>query len=245
MLPLDELFPIDKWALAKLDELNKKVRAAYDAFEFHQVYHGIHNFCVVDMSNFYLDVLKDRLYTESAGGKPRRAAQTAIYIILDAMTRMISPILAYTSDEIWKYMPHGKNSDPQHVLYNEMPKLLNLGLDEGFMAKWDRIQQLRDVVKKSLEEAVKEKQIRASLEAKVTLSCSGEMYDFIKSMEDELKTAFIVSGIDVVRTQGELNVTISKAAGEKCERCWCYSETVGQNHEHPTICNRCASVLGK
>lgn len=246
MLSPVELFPIDKWALAKLDELNKKVRAAYDAFEFHQVYHGIHNFCVVDMSNFYLDVLKDRLYTENSDGKPRRAAQTAIYIILDAMTRMIAPILAYTSDEIWKYMPHGKESDPQHVLYNEMPELLNLGLDDGFMAKWDRIHELRDIVKKSLEEAVKEKQIRASLEAKVTLSCPGELYDFIKSVEDELKTAFIVSGIEVVKAEsGELAVTISKAAGEKCERCWCFSESVGENHEHPTICNRCASVLEK
>lgn len=246
MLSPDELFPIDKWALAKLDELNKRVRAAYDAFEFHQVYHGIHNFCVVDMSNFYLDVLKDRLYTENADGKPRRAAQTAIYIILDAMTRMIAPVLAYTSDEIWKYMPHSRENDPRHVLYNEMPKLLELGLDDGFMEKWDRIHELRDVVKKSLEEAVKEKQIRASLEAKVTLSCAGELFDFIKSVEDELKTAFIVSGIEVVKAEGgELSVTISKAAGDKCERCWCYSETVGQNHEHPTICKRCASVLGK
>lgn len=246
MVSPGELFPIDKWALAKLDELNKKVRASYDAFEFHQVYHGIHNFCVVDMSNFYLDVLKDRLYTETADGKPRRAAQTAVYIILDAMTRMIAPILAYTSDEIWKYMPHGKENDPRHVLYNEMPRLQELGLDDGFMAKWDRIHELRDIVKKSLEEAVKEKQIRASLEAKVTLSCAGELYDFIKSVEDELKTAFIVSGIDVVKTEGgELSVAISKADGEKCERCWCYSETVGQNHEHPAICNRCAAVLGK
>lgn len=244
MVPLNELFPIDKWALAKLDELNKKVRAAYDAFEFHQVYHGIHNFCVVDMSNFYLDVLKDRLYTEKTGGKPRRCAQTAIYIILDAMTRMIAPILAYTSDEIWKYMPHSAGSDPACILFNEMPQTLELGLDGEFMAKWDKIHELRDTVKKSLEEAVKEKVIRTSLEAKVTLACSGETYDFVESVKEELQAAFIVSGVEAVKADTEeLEVEVSKADGEKCERCWAYSETVGKDSEHPTICHRCASVL--
>ena len=119
---LDKLLPIDKWALMKLDELNDKVREGYESFEFHQVFHAVHNFCVVDMSNFYFDVLKDRLYTEKSDGELRRAAQTTIYIILDAMTRMIAPILAFTSDEIWKYMKHSKNDDAENVVFNSRPE---------------------------------------------------------------------------------------------------------------------------
>ncbi|MGN0550397.1 MAG: isoleucine--tRNA ligase [Acutalibacteraceae bacterium] len=241
---LDELYPIDKWAIAKLDELNKKVTAAYEAFEFHQVYHSIHNFCVVDMSNFYLDVLKDRLYTEGTDSLSRRAAQTAIYIILDSMTRMIAPILAYTSEEIWKYMPHCGDSDPQSILFNEMPKLVNLQLEDGFMDKWDKIHQLRDTVKKSIELSVKEKIVKSSLECKITLIASKDEFDFISSVKDELQTAFIVSAVELAsKESGELEVTVEKAPGEKCERCWSYSETVGKNSEHPTICERCASVL--
>ena len=245
MVELSELLPIDKWAVYKLAELNKKVRDGYDAYEFHNVYHAIHNFCVIDMSNFYLDVLKDRLYTERADCKERRAAQTAIYIILDAMTRMITPILAYTSDEIWHYMPHASGADARHAVYNEMPVIPDVGADEAFIARWDKIHELRDIVKKSIEEAVSKKIIKASLECSVTLSCNGSEFEFIKSVEDELKTAFIVSGVKLVNddSAAELKVTIEKAEGEKCERCWTYSTTVGQDAEYPCVCARCASVL--
>ena len=245
MLPLDELYPIDKWALNKLNELNKKVREGYDAYEFHQVYHAIHNFCVVDMSNFYLDVLKDRLYTELSDGKARRAAQTAIYIILDAMTRMITPILAYTSDEIWKFMPHAQGVDASHVVYNEMPELVDITVGDEFIARWDKIHELRDLVKKSIEVAVNQKLVKASLETTVKLSCTGAEYDFIKSVESELKDAFIVSGVEVVNDESasELKVEINKAEGNKCERCWTYSTTVGQDSENPCVCARCSGVL--
>ncbi|MBQ2346901.1 MAG: isoleucine--tRNA ligase, partial [Clostridia bacterium] len=154
MLPVSELYPIDKWALNKLNELIEKTEAAYNAYEFHQVYHAVHNFCVVDMSNFYLDVLKDRLYTEKADSKLRRAAQSAMYIILDAMTRMITPILAYTSDEIWKFMPHAANADASHVVYNSMPEKVAVDVDNDFIVRWDKIHELRDLVKKSIEVAV-------------------------------------------------------------------------------------------
>lgn len=245
MVALDELLPIDKWALYKLSELNKKVREGYDAYEFHNVYHAIHNFCVIDMSNFYLDVLKDRLYTERADCKERKAAQTAIYIILDAMTRMITPILAYTSDEIWKFMPHASDVDKTHAVYNSMPDVPDVGADAEFIASWDKIHELRDIVKKSIEEAVSKKLVKASLECSVTLACTGAEYDFIKSVESELKTAFIVSGVKIVNDESakELSVTIEKAEGEKCERCWAYSTTVGQDKDYPCVCARCASVL--
>ena len=240
---IDELMPIDKWAINKLNELMAKVKAGYDSYEFHQVYHAIHNFCVVDMSNFYLDVLKDRLYTEKADSKARRAAQTTIYIILDSMTRMIAPILAYTSDEIWKYMPHRADADAECVLFNEMPAPVEISLDADFIANWDKIHELRDTVKKQLEVAIKDKMIKASLEASVTLKASGAEYEFIKSVENELAAAFIVSEVVVEQAEGELTVTVNKAQGEKCERCWAYSKTVGENADHPTLCARCAAVI--
>ena len=229
----------------KLDELNKKVRAAYDAFEFHHVYHSIHNFCVVDMSNFYLDVLKDRLYTEKADSELRRAAQTTIYKILDSMTRLISPILAYTSDEIWKFMKHGSNCDSECVLFNDMPELVGIDLGTEFEAKWDKIHELRDTVKKSLEVAVKDKVIRSSLEAKVTLTAAGAEYNFLKDAEPELKAAFIVSDVEILSDDelSELKVEVAHAEGEKCERCWCFSKYVGTDKVHPTLCKRCAELL--
>ena len=244
MVDVKDLYPIDKWAIAKLNELNDKVRAGYDAYEFHQVYHSIHNFCVVDMSNFYLDVLKDRLYTEKADSASRRAAQTTIYMILDAMTRMISPILAYTSDEIWRYMPHGSNCDKECVLFNEMPAKVDVDIDAEFMARWDRIHELRDLVKKSIEVAVKNKLIKSSLESKIVLTCGGDNYEFVNSVLGELTAVFIVSKVELVKGDSdEINVVVEKAEGEKCERCWVYSDTVGQNSEHPTLCARCAEIL--
>lgn len=242
---VDELLPIDKWAINKLNELIRKVKNGYDTYEFHQVYHAIHNFCVVDMSNFYLDVLKDRLYTEKSDSKSRRAAQTAIYIILDSMTKMIAPILCYTADEIWRFMPHTKDSDSGNVMYNQMPEVIELALEDDFISNWDKIHELRDMVKKEIEGAVKEKLVKTSLEASVTLSAKGEEYDFISSVLDELAAAFIVSKVELNEdTDGELKVTVSKAQGEKCERCWAYSDTVGTSSEHPTLCARCAAVIG-
>ena len=170
-VPLDKLTPLDKWALSKLDALNDKVREGYDTFEFHQVYHSIHNFCVVDMSNFYFDVLKDRLYTESPNSESRRAAQTTIYIILDAMTRMIAPILAYTSDEIWQFMPHSDKENKENVIFNDMPEKTGVALDSGFIDMWDRIHETRDIVKKALEVEIKNKTLRSSWWAWTSASC--------------------------------------------------------------------------
>ncbi len=249
---LDDLLPIDRWALHRFDLVNQKARAGYDAFEFHQVYHAIHNFCVVDMSNFYLDVIKDRLYVEKANSKERRAAQTAMYMILDGMTRLISPILAYTSDEIWQAMKHDASADAEHVVLNQMPEPTGVNADEAFIQTWDRIHDIRDAVKKALELARNEKLIRASLDAKVQLFCDSEMYDFVKSVETELPVVFIVSQVELVKggkgafvseDLPELSVTVLPAEGDKCSRCWTYSNTVGSNEKHPEVCAHCASVL--
>ncbi|OCN03274.1 isoleucine--tRNA ligase [Clostridium sp. W14A] len=252
MVSPDRLLPIDRWALNRFNGLLQGVDKAYRNFEFHAAYHAIHNFCVVDMSNFYLDVLKDRLYVEKAESEERRAAQTAMFLILSGLTRLVAPILAFTSDEIWHSMPHLSRENQEFVMLNDLPKPVDVNADEEFVAKWDRIHQIRDEVKKALEIARKDKTIGAPLDAEVQLYCTGELYDFVKSAEDELKTVLIVSGVEVFSDgsgtfQGEelpeLSVSVAHAHGEKCARCWCYSDSVGTDPEHPDICARCAKAL--
>ncbi|MCI1964893.1 MAG: isoleucine--tRNA ligase [Oscillospiraceae bacterium] len=252
MVPLDHLLPIDRWALNRFNGLIRETDEAYKTFKFHAAYHAIHNFCVVDMSSFYLDVLKDRLYVEKADCEERRAAQTAIFLILSGLTRLLAPILAFTSDEIWHSMPHLASEHAEYVMLNDLPKPVDVNADKEFIAKWDRFHKIRDEVKKALEIARKEKTIHAPLDAQVQLYCTGELYEFIKSTEEELKTILIVSGVEVFNEGAgtfrgeelsELSITVSHANGEKCSRCWCYSDTVGSDPKHPDICARCAEVL--
>ena len=246
----DELEEIDKWALMKLDNLIDTSINAYDKFEFHHIYHSIHNFCVVDMSNFYLDVLKDRLYVEKADSKTRRAAQSVIYKVLDALTRIITPILPFTAEEIWSNMRHDSGADTEAAVFNNMPGK-TIKIDDEFMKHWDRIHDIRDDIKKALEIARKAKVIGSSLEAKLNLYCSGELYDFINKISEELPQLLIVSQIEIINEgKGEftgnienLSATVIKADGEKCERCWSYSHTVGSDNNHPTICSRCADIV--
>ncbi len=241
---------IDHWALMRLDEVVKTCREAYDNFEYHLIFHAIHNFCVIDMSNFYLDVLKDRLYVEGKNSATRRAAQTAMYKILDTIARLVSPILAFTADEIWQFMPHTDDVDARHVVYNSIPDAKG-EYDEEFMARWDKIHEMRDDVKKALELARADKVIGASLDAKVTLYADGELYDFAKSVESILPTVFMVSDFELVRGEGGsfkgevegMSVTATHADGEKCARCWSFGNTVGKDSDHPTICARCAAVI--
>ncbi|MDO4731081.1 MAG: isoleucine--tRNA ligase [Clostridia bacterium] len=252
MLPVEELTSLDKWALIKLNELTDKMKNGYDKFDFHVAYHSVHNFCVVDMSNFYLDVIKDRLYVEQANSKSRRAAQTAIYIILDSMTRLIAPILAYTADEIWDYMPHKNGDNKDSVVLNDINPKVCVELDDEFMSFWDRVISVRDDVKKALEIARKNKEIGKSLEAEVTLYCDDELYKILKDSQDDLAMIFIVSKVNVLKDgQGkfkaeynkELSIDVKKAQGGKCERCWIHSDTVGQDEEHKTLCKRCAAII--
>ena len=249
----DELFSIDKWAIAKLNELIEKVKAGYETFEFYNVYHAIQKFCIVDMSNFYLDVLKDRLYVEKKDGIKRRTAQTTIYIILSTLVKMIAPILSYTAEEIWKYMPHKTSDNLESVFLNDMQKIIDINISSEFISCWDRIQQIRDGIKKVLEIQRKNKVIGSSLEADITIFCKGEMYEFIKENEKELQDVLIVSNMKVC-SEGEgeylvedvdgLSINIDHSSYGKCERCWTYHESVGKNEKHPTICSRCAEVLG-
>ncbi|MDF2566625.1 MAG: Isoleucyl-tRNA synthetase [Oscillospiraceae bacterium] len=251
MVSIDKLPELDKWALMKLDSLIQRAAKAYDELDFHIVYRSVYNFCVVDMSNFYLDIIKDRLYCEKADSEERKAAQTAMYKILDALTKIIAPILAFTSQEIWEYMPHLETDDKENILFNQMPASSGIKVDDEFVSKWDKIYNIREDVKKALEIKRTNKEIKASLEAKVILYCDGELFDFVSENKHELATVLIVSQVEVTKSQeGEftgdfegLSVSVMAADGEKCERCWIFSETVGMDSEHPTLCDRCASVM--
>ena len=251
MVPVNELEELDKWALMKLDLLIDNVMDSYEKFEFHPIYHSLHNFCVVDMSNFYLDVLKDRLYVEKAESKKRRAAQTVIYKVLDALTRMITPILPFTAEEIWTNMIHDDSADKKAAVFNSMPSKSGVECDDEFMKYWNKIHDIRDDVKKALEIARKSKIIGSSLESKVKLYCTGELYEFINGCIDIMPTVLIVSQVELLNNgsggfTGDidgLTIDIIKAEGQKCERCWGYYTNVGINEEHPTLCGRCTSIV--
>ena len=252
MLENDKLEELDKYALMKLDEVITTARNGYEVYEYHTAAHAIHNFCVVDMSNFYFDVLKDRLYTSLPTSQTRRAAQTVLYKILDSLTLLLTPILAFTCDEIWRFMPHDKSRNAESPLFNEIPKAEFIDTDEAFMDKWEKIHAVRVDVQKALELARNEKTIGKSLEAKIALGAKGELYDFLKSVEAELPEIFITSAVAVTEEKQEfdgdvegLTVSVSKADGGKCERCWKFSETVGENREHPELCAHCAEVMAQ
>lgn len=247
----DKLESMDQYALMKLDALLDVCRKGYDSYEYHIVSHAIHNFCVVDMSNFYLDVLKDRLYTEAPESQSRRSAQTVLYKVLDALVLLLTPILAFTADEIWKAMPHDAGRDPGSPLFNEIPASGYISADAAFMEKWEKLHAVRDDVLKALEQARNEKVIGKSLEAKVMLGADGDLYDFLTGVQDSLAEIFIVSSVEVTREcyamKGEvdgLTVSYAKADGAKCERCWTFSSTVGEDPVHPTLCHRCSHVMG-
>ncbi len=245
----DKLHEMDKFALMRLDQITAECIKAYENFEFHLIFHAVHNFCVLDMSNFYLDAAKDRLYVEGKDSETRRAAQTTIYKVLHVLTRLIAPILSFTSDEIWKFMPHKAGDDVRNVVLNDFPTVSG-EVDNELIERWEKIHAIRDDVKKALELARTEKIIGASLEGAVTVYAKGEQYNFLKSVEDILTTVFIVSKVAIVEGDGGdhkgdsgIGVTVTHANGEKCERCWSYSETVGQDDEHPTLCERCRNIV--
>lgn len=255
MVAYNDLCELDRWALMKLNDLIAKVIKGYDDYEFHVVLHAIHNFCVVDMSNFYLDVIKDRLYCEEKNGVLRRSAQTAMYEILDALVRMIAPILCFTADEIWQAMPHRDGDDTANIVLNAMPKVnLAWAFAEEASSKWDKLIALRDDVNKALEEARKNKVIGKPLEAWVTVYADDETAALLETVPaDELAALCIVSKLRVIRGNGEgmqgenlpVQIAIERASGDKCERCWMYVDSIGQDSKHPTLCARCAAVVGE
>ncbi len=252
MVPFGEMQSLDRWAVARLGEVAQLCRKDYDVYEFHGVYRTLYNFCVVDLSNFYFDVIKDRLYCGDAQG--RKSARSALYIILDGLCRLLAPILAFTTDEIWKAMPHAKDADPTSPLLNDMPDAdPATALSVAETAKWAAVMALRTDVNKALELARGEKKIGKSLEAQVTLYFDGEAKNLWENQlgsfdPADLADLCIVSHVDAVLGSGTgyageaiegLTVAVAPAEGEKCGRCWKHDAGVNADG----LCPRCAAVL--
>ena len=252
LVAAEEMEELDKWALTKLDAQVKLVRKSYNGYEFHNITHAINDFCVVELSSFYLDILKDRLYCEEKDGLRRRSAQTALYLILDAMAKVFAPILAFTCDEIWQSMPHREGDDVRNVLLNQMPENFEAYcLDEAAMDKWNTVMKLRQDVNGVLELARKDGRIGKALEARVTLETADEA---LKGACEGLNLAeiCIVSAVDWAAAeegaevaQGAnfpaLTIGVAEAKGTKCPRCWMHSEAANAEG----LCKRCAAVMAK
>ena len=241
----EDMLPLDKWAVTRLNNLIGKVFGWYDNYEFHSVSHAINDFCVVDLSSFYFDILKDRLYCDEADGPERRSAQTALYLILDALTRMFAPILAFTCDEVWLAMPHRAEDDGRNVLFNEMVQpYTEYALSEEEMAKWGRIAALRSAVNGALEQARADKVIGKSLEAAVDLTVPEEDAFLTEMDADEVADLLIVSQVRLT-VGDQVKVAVEAAQGAKCGRCWKVLHSVKAVGEHEALCPRCAAVMAK
>ena len=253
MVPYAEMLEIDKWALMKLNDVVKRSIKSYEDYEFHTFYSGILNFCIVDMSNIYLDILKSRLYTEKPDSKERRSAQSAMYIILDSLVKLLAPVLAFTAEEIWAFMPHFADDDKESVMLNRMPKAKDEYENAELSQKWDKLISVRDDVNRALEPARNEKIIGKSLDAEVTVYAKADLYDFLKANESDLAEIFITSKATVDKDENAkdaflgdtVKVSVKASEYEKCGRCWVRSETVGTIEGFPGICADCVKKLTK
>ena len=251
-----DMLPLDQWALGQFEILRERVIGGYENYEFHTAVHAIHNFCVVEMSNLYLDIIKDRLYCDSANGLSRRSAQTAIYLILDGIVRLIAPVLAFTSNEIWQAMPHKSSDNALHVMLNDMPaEHPEWRLSEEIARHWEQVLNLRELVNKALEIARTKKIIGKPLDAKVTICAEEGSAETLQGLDlAELAALFIVSELSMSDSaqSGEgftddsfpgVTVFVEASGFEKCVRCWTHSATVGQSSEHPELCERCETAI--
>ncbi len=245
---------LDRWALLRMEQVKEIVLKAYDDYEFHVMYHAVHNFCTVDLSAIYLDILKDRLYTEKADSKLRRSAQTAMYEILTTLVRLVAPVLCFTSEEVWQALPN-KEEREWSVHMSDMPKVNEAYLDKALDEKWKKRLAVRSVAMKALEEARQAKVIGHPLDAEVTVYADGEAYDIVKAMEKELADFLLVSQTHIVsgtaeapenaasNEEGTVKASVAVCTLTKCERCWKRSADVDADPKHPGVCARCAHVL--
>jgi isoleucyl-tRNA synthetase len=247
------LLEIDRLALSKLQNLIEKVNRAYETYDFHEVFHRIYNFCVTDMSAFYLDILKDRLYTFKADSDRRRASQWVLYQVLLSLTKMMAPILSFTAEEIWQFIGSKKE---ESVFLSDFPVPNTELIDKALEEKWFSLITIRDEVNKALELKRQNRFIGNSLEAHVTLHVNNdELYGILSEQKDFLPALFIVSQVEIkssgtvpegiyesTESKG-LTIEVQKASGTKCQRCWNWSNDVGAFEEFPEICGRCHEAL--
>ena len=251
----DEMPEVDQYALHRLYGIIEKTRRAYDTYEFHVIYHALYNFCTLDLSAFYLDILKDRLYISPPTSVARRSAQTVMYAILDAMARLMSPILPFTAEEIWRYMP-GRNGQEKSIHLQSLPEAETAWKNDALAQNWKLLLDIRGEVTKALEEARTRKLIGHPLDAAVTLSVDSESYKILKPYAEDLRFILIVSQADLTQESlGEhafqsdeiegLSIEVVPSQGEKCERCWTHSPSVGSHEGFLTICDRCVGIMGQ
>ena len=256
MVPVDKMQEIDRWLLCRLNVLIRNCREAYETFNFHVISHELTNFCTTELSKLYVDITKDRVYTERKDSQARRAAQSAMYLTLSAMTRLMAPLLAFTAEEIWQVMPHAGSDKRESVFLNDMPECVPAWDSEELEAHWDALFALRDDVMKALEVARAEKKIGKSLDAKVTIYTEdGERMALLRSFGDKLKTVFIVSGVELVcgeapagawtESESGLAVLVEGAEGCKCDRCWMYSKEGKTTEDGGFLCARCLDIVGE
>jgi isoleucyl-tRNA synthetase len=248
LVNFDDMLELDLWALNLTISLHKEILMAYDSYQLHHIYQKLHNFCVTDMGGFYLNIIKDRQYTCQKNSIARRSAQTAIYYILEYFVRWISPILSFTADEIWGFMPGDKE---ESVFFTEWLELSNISDTKIKDQEWKIIIEIRNTVNKILEDK-KAEGIQKSLEAEITIYAEKSLLDILGKLENELRFVFITSEAnikpisdlvdkdDIISTEMEgLKVKVTKTDYIKCQRCWHHVENIGSNKDHPNICNRC------
>ncbi len=236
----EELSHLDKWLLSRLNKLIERVCGAYANYSFHTIYHSIHNFCSVDLSARYLDIVKDRIYVEKKSAVKRRASQTVIFETIVALCKLIAPVLSSTAEEMWSYL-RGQ-VDEKSVFLSPFPGVAQELIREDIEEEWEDIWNIREMVNKKIEEKRSQKEIGHSLDVKVAIIAPGKEYELLKKIDDELKSIFIVSQIDVQKG-GELDIAILKAEGEKCERCWQYAVDMNKAGRFPNVCKRCEDIL--
>jgi isoleucyl-tRNA synthetase len=252
-VPFGQMEPLDRYMLLRGAQLAERVTGWYEEFAFHRVYHQLHDFCVVDLSAIYFDILKDRLYTAAAGSRARRSAQTAIWRLGEALARLVAPVMSFTAEEVWEHLPRmaGREASVHLALFPTRADLLGgdgLAVQDGFLADWDALLAARQEVLKALEEARQQKLIGSGLEALVHLTAPEALYPVLERHEQDLRFLFIVSVVRLERGSpgngaSGLQVKVERAPGAKCERCWNYSTRVGEDAEYPTLCERCRAAL--
>jgi isoleucyl-tRNA synthetase len=249
-----ELQPIDQYMLRQAVEVSADVQRSYEEFAFHKIYHRINNFCGVELSAFYFDVLKDRLYTSAPRSLSRRAAQTAIWRIGESLVRLLAPIMSFTCEEVWQYLPQvtGRMASVHLTTFPEAKDLLGEdaaadAVDAKQADEWETVRAVRETVLKALEEARNQKLIGGNLQAQVRLTAADPVYSVLQKFKDDLRYFFIVSAVEIRKGSGNgdspVAVSVSKAPGEKCERCWNFSTHVGEDKQYPSVCERCSAVL--
>jgi len=253
-VPDADMEELDRWMLSRTAELVKQCRGWYESFEFHRVFHALHDFAVVDLSAFYFDVLKDRLYTFAARNRARRSAQTAVYRIATALLRMATPIMAFTAEEIWRHFPRAAGDvESAHLALFPTAAEVGSSLDVQIAANWEKLLVVRTEVLRALEAARNAKTISGALEAKVLLSAGGDLASLLEQYKSWLPALFIVSQVELPNSAPPdaqksellpgLGVAVMRADGTKCERCWNYSTHVGEDADYPTVCERCVKAL--